>query len=172
SQGRICRHFHLPLQAGSTKVLREMNRKYSAEEYRALVAKIYELMPGFSISTDIIVGFPGETEAEYQETLELAEACLFSKIHVFSYSIRDWTLAAARKDQVEPLEKSRRAAELLELSEKLRAQELAKRAGTTELCLVQENACALTESYFEIPAPKNSEVGKLFKISIMQKRSV
>ncbi|MEG1840193.1 MAG: MiaB/RimO family radical SAM methylthiotransferase, partial [Raoultibacter sp.] len=83
SDGRLCRHLHLPLQAGSTKVLREMARPYTAAAYEELVDALYAAVPTLSLSTDIIVGFPGETEADFAETLAVARRCRFSKIHVF-----------------------------------------------------------------------------------------
>ncbi|MEI2998151.1 MAG: radical SAM protein [Senegalimassilia faecalis] len=98
SNGRICRHLHLPLQSGSTKVLAEMNRPYTAQQFEALVNKLYAKLPELSLSTDIICGFPGETDADFQETLDVAQRCRFSKIHVFPYSQREGTPAAARTD--------------------------------------------------------------------------
>ena len=167
SEGKICKHFHLPLQSGSSKVLHEMNRKYTAEEFQALVDKIYTQMPDFSISTDIIVCFPGETEEDFQKTLELAKACRFSKIHVFPYSKRQGTPAASRKDQIEDGIKAKRVKELSALGDKLRAENFKKRSGSPELCLVQEDGKALTESYFEITAPKDAEVGQLVKAPVI-----
>ncbi|MSA95893.1 radical SAM protein, partial [Gordonibacter urolithinfaciens] len=98
ADGRVCRHLHLPLQAGSSKVLREMARPYDAERFRALVERLYAAVPELALSTDIIAGFPGETDAEFQETLDLARACRFAKIHAFPYSRRAGTPAAARAD--------------------------------------------------------------------------
>ena len=83
ADGRVCRHLHLPLQAGSSKVLREMARPYDAERFRVLVERLYAAVPELALSTDIIAGFPGETDAEFQETLALARACRFAKIHAF-----------------------------------------------------------------------------------------
>lgn len=153
SDGRICRHLHLPLQAGSTKVLREMHRPYTAEQFGALVEKLYAAMPQLSLSTDIICGFPGETDDEFAETLNLARACRFTKIHVFPYSPRRGTPAAARVDQVAPEVRSKRAARLRALADELREADRARRVGTVELALVEESGVAMTESYYELPAP-------------------
>ena len=153
SDGRICRHLHLPLQAGSTKVLREMHRPYTAEQFGALVEKLYAAMPQLSLSTDIICGFPGETDDEFAETLNLARACRFTKIHVFPYSPRRGTPAAARADQVAPEVRSKRAARLRALADELREADRARRVGTVELALVEESGVAMTESYYELPAP-------------------
>lgn len=163
SQGRLCRHLHLPLQAGSTKVLREMARPYSAEDFAELVEYIYARVPMLSLTTDIICGFPGEKEGEFEETLDLARRCRFSKVHVFPYSMRSGTPAAARADQVPSEVKSARASRLRKLASDLRAADLARRAGTTELALV-EGATALTESYHELPAPGGAVPGLLIPL--------
>ncbi|MEI3230773.1 MAG: MiaB/RimO family radical SAM methylthiotransferase [Gordonibacter pamelaeae] len=112
ADGRVCRHLHLPLQAGSSKVLREMARPYDADRFRALVERLYAAVPGLALSTDVIAGFPGETDAEFQETLDLARACRFAKMHAFPYSRRAGTPAAERPDQVPPDIKAARAAAL------------------------------------------------------------
>lgn len=166
SEGRICRHLHLPLQSGNSKVLREMHRPYSAEYFEELVEKLYTAMPMLSLSTDIICGFPGETDQEFNDTVELAKRCRFTKIHVFPYSKRQGTPAAERIDQVEPGVRAARAKRLREVADVLRAQQLSGRAGTTELALVEEAGQAMTESYFEVPAPQNARVGRLVAVSL------
>ena len=165
SDGLLCRHLHLPLQSGSTKVLREMARPYSADGFYDLVESIYDAVPELSLSTDIICGFPGESEEEFAETLEIARRCRFSKIHVFPYSMRSGTPAAARRDQVPPEVKTTRAAKLRSLADDLRAADLARRAGSVELALV-EGATALTESYHEIPAPTGCTSGSLVPVTL------
>ncbi len=152
ADGRICRHLHLPLQSGSTKVLREMHRPYTAEHFSALVGKLYAAMPQLALSTDIICGFPGETDEDFAETLALARACRFTKIHVFPYSPRGGTPAAARDDQVAPEVRAARAAQLRELAAQLREADFARRRGTVELALVEESGVAMTESYYELPS--------------------
>ncbi len=153
ADGRICRHLHLPLQSGSTKVLREMHRPYTAEHFSALVGKLYAAMPQLALSTDVICGFPGETDEDFAETLALARTCRFAKIHVFPYSPRRGTPAAARDDQVAPEVRAARAAQLRELAAQLREADFARRRGTVELALVEESGVAMTESYYELPAP-------------------
>lgn len=110
----IERHFHLPLQSGSNKILKEMNRKYSREQYLSLVEKLRTAMPEITITTDLIVGFPGETEADHQETLELCQKVRYDNAFTFLYSIRPGTIAGKRKDQVAPEVASRRFDELTE----------------------------------------------------------
>ena len=166
ADGRVCRHLHLPLQAGSSKVLREMARPYDADRFRALVERLYAAVPGLALSTDVIAGFPGETDAEFQETLELARACRFAKMHAFPYSRRAGTPAAERTDQVPPEVKAARAAQLRSLGDELRAAERARRAGTVELALVEEGGVAMSESYFELPAPAGAPVGALVRMTL------
>lgn len=161
ANGRICRHLHLPLQAGSSKVLKEMARPYKADFFLALVEKLRVAMPQLSLSTDIIVGFPGETDEEFQETVALARACRFSKIHIFRYSKRAGTPAAARLDQVPPEVKAERAKILEAVEAELCAEDLASRRGTTELALVETDGVATTESYHAVAAPGGAAVGSL-----------
>ena len=163
SDGRLCRHLHVPLQSGSSKVLREMARPYDAEYYLNLVEKLYRNVPTLSLSTDIIVGFPGETDRDFEESLSLARECRFSKIHVFPYSRREGTPAAERSDQIDPEVKRNRALRMRRLSDELRAKDYEGRIGQTELALV-ETSCALTESYHEIPIPEESFEGELVPV--------
>ena len=165
SGGRVCRHLHLPLQSGSSKVLRDMARPYTAEEFMQLVGHLRALMPSLSLTTDVIVGFPGETDDDFADTLAVVRACRFSKVHVFPYSRRAGTPAAERAGQVPPDLKAARAAELRALSRELRLADLEARRGTTELCLV-EGARALTESYHEIAAPEGAKPGALVSVTL------
>ena len=104
----ICKHIHLPLQAGSTRVLKLMNRQYSQEEYLAVVDKVRERLPECSITTDIIVGFPGETELDFLETLNVMDSVVFDSAFMFKYSPRPLTKAASMRDSVTEKEKSER----------------------------------------------------------------
>ena len=97
---KLCKYIHLPVQAGSDKVLREMNRKYTRESYLEIVRKLRDAVPEITISTDIIVGFPGETESEFEETLQLASQVGYDSAFTFLYSVRQGTPAAKREDQV------------------------------------------------------------------------
>ena len=160
---RICRHLHLPLQAGSSKVLKEMNRPYSAEQFQDLVKRLRDKIPGLSLSTDIIVGFPGETDAEFQETCAVARSCAFSKIHVFPYSIRQGTPAAIRIDQVDSTLKHERARVLRQLGQELARQDFQSRSGTWEYALVESDGTWMTESYHSVDAPTAAPQGTLVK---------
>jgi len=105
---RFCPHLHLPLQAGSDAILQAMNRHYDTAEFARLIANVEREVPGIAVSTDIIVGFPGETEELFQESLDFVARMNFARMHVFPYSRRAGTPAAARKDQVpEPVKKER-----------------------------------------------------------------
>lgn len=112
---KIERHFHLPLQSGSDRILADMNRHYSVERYLMLVQALREKIPGISLSTDLIVGFPGETEEDHQQTLALCRKVEFDSAFTFIYSPRPGTPAAKRSDQVDEKTASRRFQELLDV---------------------------------------------------------
>ena len=111
----IERHFHLPLQSGSNKVLREMNRHYTREHYLDLASRLRKAMPDIALSTDIIVGFPGETEEDHAQTLALCREVEFTTAFTFLYSPRPGTKAYERSDQIDEQTKSRRFQELLDV---------------------------------------------------------
>lgn len=106
---RLCRHLHLPLQSGSDETLRRMGRRYTARDFARLVQAAREAIPGVAITTDLIVGFPGETAARFEESLAFVNEMAFARGHVFPYSRRPGTPAAALPGQVSPPEKKRRA---------------------------------------------------------------
>lgn len=161
SEGALCKHLHLPLQAGSSKVLHEMARHYDADAFMETVSMLRSYLPAVSLSTDIIAGFPGETEDDFQQSMQLAQSARFSKMHVFPYSVRTGTPAAARTDQIPPEVRDRRAYELRQLSDRLRAADLAARAGTTELVAVEALGQATTESYHDVTVPLEVPIGSL-----------
>ena len=116
---KVCPHFHLSLQSGSDTVLKRMNRKYTTEEYAACVELLRKYYEAPAITTDIIVGFPQETEEEFQETLDFAKRIGFSKIHVFKYSRRKGTVADKMTGQVAEQSKTERSERLLALEASL-----------------------------------------------------
>lgn len=116
---KLCRHLHIPLQAGDNEVLRRMRRKYTVEEYRQKMEAIRQAIPELAITTDVIVGFPGETEEQFRNGYRFIEEIGFSKLHVFPYSKRNGTPAARMPDQVDEAVKRERVAALLELSDRL-----------------------------------------------------
>lgn len=110
---RVCKHFHLPLQSGSSRILKLMRRRHTREDYLDLVSRIRAALPGVAISTDIIVGFPGETRADFDDTLSMLDAVGYSSVFSFKYSPRPKTLASARMaDDVSEAEKTARIVEL------------------------------------------------------------
>ncbi|HEY5431883.1 MAG TPA: radical SAM protein, partial [Coriobacteriia bacterium] len=97
---QVCRHLHLPVQSGSDRVLKAMNRHYTQESYLALVERLYDAMPDLALTTDVIVGFPGETETDFEQTMRTVEAARYDAAFTFIYSPREGTPAAAMTDQV------------------------------------------------------------------------
>ena len=112
---KLCNHLHLPIQSGSNKILKEMNRRYTREDYLEKIKKIKNTVEGISITTDIIVGFPGETEVDFQETLELVKEVKFDSAFTFLYSVREGTKAASMEEQITDDVKHRRFQELLDV---------------------------------------------------------
>lgn len=115
---KICDHFHLSLQSGCTETLKRMNRKYTAEEIEEVAERIRKYFPNIALTADIIVGFPGETDEEFNKTYELLKRIKLYKIHVFKYSKREGTKAAVMEDQVDGNIKEERSNKLLELSDR------------------------------------------------------
>ena len=113
----ICNHVHLPLQAGSDRILKRMNRTYTKTEFLNLVDTIRDYIPNCSISTDIIVGFPGETNVEYEETLEVMNKVIFDRAFMFKYSPRPGTKAAEYSDQIDEVIKQKRLTRLIDLQQ-------------------------------------------------------
>lgn len=119
---RLCRHLHLPLQSGCDKILRAMHRPYDTARFKELLTEIRNTLPDIMITTDIIVGFPGETDEDFKQTLDFAAECGFAKMHVFPYSKRKGTPAEKMPQQVEDAVKQQRAAALSELDNKMQQQ--------------------------------------------------
>ncbi|MGE5604542.1 MAG: tRNA (N6-isopentenyl adenosine(37)-C2)-methylthiotransferase MiaB [Bacteroidota bacterium] len=115
----ICRHLHLPMQAGSSRILKLMNRNYTKESYLALVEKIKSNIPGLALTTDIIVGFPGETEEDFRDTLDLVEKVRFDGAFTFIYSPRTGTPAAKIEDPTPEVDKKRRLNQLIEIQNRI-----------------------------------------------------
>lgn len=119
NNSKLCNHLHVPLQAGSEKILKLMGRHYDKEFYLNTINKIRSIRPDINISTDVIVGFPGETEEDFLECIAFCKQIKFAKIHVFPYSKRDGTRAAVMPDQLDMGIKKERARRLIEVSNKL-----------------------------------------------------
>lgn len=134
---KVCHHFHLSLQSGSDDVLSRMNRKYTSTQYLNNVEIIRKYMPDSGITTDIIVGFPGETDEEFNLTYEFIKKIEFSRIHVFKYSIREGTKAAIMKEQIDNKIKSFRSKQLIELGDIIANKFMQKFVGKNMLVLVE-----------------------------------
>jgi tRNA-2-methylthio-N6-dimethylallyladenosine synthase len=134
---KICSHIHLPIQSASNKILTAMNRKYTYEYYFELIQKLRTAIPNISVTTDIIVGFPGETERDFEETLNAIKTIKFSGLYVFRYSQRPNTKAAEIVDDVSLKEKKRRQRVILDNSNKLSIEIVAKMVGSIQQVLVE-----------------------------------
>ena len=142
----LCPHFHLSLQSGSDTVLERMNRRYDTEEYEERVRLLRKYFPDMSLTTDIITGFPGETEEEFEETCLFVRKMAFAKIHVFPYSEREGTAAAAMP-QMDMSVRKARAAKLISISDELSAEFAAGMTGKTAEVLVETVSDGIPEGY-------------------------
>ena len=133
----VCEHIHLPLQSGSSRLLKLMRRTYDRERYLKLVVKLRDAIPGLALGTDIIVGFPGETEDDFRETLEVVEDVRYDSAYTFIYSARHGTEAAALPDQIADEVKHERLERLVEVVQRIAAERNAERVGTVEEVLVE-----------------------------------
>jgi tRNA-2-methylthio-N6-dimethylallyladenosine synthase len=134
---KVCKHFHLPVQSGSTRVLEAMRRRYTRESYLELVATLREMIPGITLSTDMIVGFPGESDLDFEETLSLTRAVRYESMFSFKYSERPNTLALKRyPDEVTEAEKTRRIVALQSLQREIQLELHAAAIGTRVEVLV------------------------------------
>ena len=137
SEGRLCRHLHLCLQSGSDKVLREMNRVYTRAHYLERVRALRQAIPEVGLTTDVIAGFPGETEAEFADTLSLVEEVQYDSAFTFIYSPRRGTRAAARPDQIPEAVQHERLDRLIRVQERATASRLAQQVGSVQEVLVE-----------------------------------
>lgn len=164
---KVCDHLHIPLQAGSDEILKKMNRKYDLKYYEEKIKKIRMIRPNISITTDIIVGFPYETDKLFNETLEFSRKMNFSKIHVFPYSIRLGTSAANMPNQVDESIKKERVKKLMDLSETMEKEYYNKFVGKELDILVEEcdNNVSIGHSsnYLMIRLNEKLEVGQIYK---------
>lgn len=164
---KVCNHLHIPLQAGSDEILKRMNRKYDLAYYEEKINKIRGIRPDISITTDIIVGFPYETDELFSETLEFSKKMNFSKIHVFPYSIRVGTAAASMPNQVDEVTKKVRVKKLMALSKKQEKEYYEKFKGKELDILVEEcdNNVSIghTSNYLMVTLNENLLVGKIYK---------
>ncbi|GAC1369593.1 MAG: tRNA (N(6)-L-threonylcarbamoyladenosine(37)-C(2))-methylthiotransferase MtaB [Ktedonobacteraceae bacterium] len=151
---RMCRHFHLPMQSGSDAILRRMARRYTTERYRTIITTAKRLIPGVAISTDIITGFPGETDEDFELTYQLARELEFAKAHVFRFSARQGTPAARMRGQIKDEIKKARSQRLLTLNDTHGQLFREQFLGETVPVLVEQakNGCweGLTDNYIRV----------------------
>ena len=135
---KVCSHLHLPLQSGSSRILKKMNRHYTKEDYLLLVKKIREKLPEIALTTDIIVGFPGETEEDFEETLDVVSKVRYDSAYTFIYSKRSGTPAASMEDQVPEDVVKERFAKLLKVVQTISAERTNEKLGMTESVLIEQ----------------------------------
>ena len=166
---KICNHLHIPLQSGSDAVLKKMNRKYDLAYFKEKIEKIRSIRPDISLTTDIIVGHPYETDEEFQNTLAFAENIKFSKIHVFPYSMREGTLSSTMP-QVDGKIKKERVKKLIALSERLEKEYFQKFLGKKLDVLIEEchNGISMghTSNYLYVTIDKTIEIGKIYEYEL------
>ncbi|MBR7142654.1 MAG: tRNA (N(6)-L-threonylcarbamoyladenosine(37)-C(2))-methylthiotransferase MtaB [Clostridia bacterium] len=161
---KLCPHIHLSLQSGSDAVLRAMNRKYDTQRYGQAAALLRQAMPGCELTTDLIVGFPGESEAHFQESLAFAEKMEFLQIHIFPYSPRKGTPAAEMDGQVAPQVKKQRAARAAEMAQRCREQRLAARVGTRAEMICEADGCGFTREYLPVRTEESLSPGEVVQV--------
>jgi tRNA-2-methylthio-N6-dimethylallyladenosine synthase len=169
---RVCEHLHLPFQSGDDLILKQMRRRYTRDEYRAIIAHARDLVPDLSVSTDVIVGYPGETEEQFQRTLQLLEEIQFDVVHIQGFSPRPRTTAARQPDDISQQEKKRRINVLLEAQRRIAEEANRRWLGRQVEVLVErfqgeqlsgrsrQNKVVLAE------APLGAEVGTVRRVQV------
>jgi threonylcarbamoyladenosine tRNA methylthiotransferase MtaB len=166
SRSRLCAHLHLPLQSGCDRTLADMARPYDSAFFAARVAFARTLMPQLALTTDLIVGFPGESDEDFEQSRAFCERMAFTRMHVFRYSRRPRTPAAARPDQVDPCTVAERAHILRELSLRLCRDDALTRVGTREPVLIERRGRGMSESYHRVAVPEEFAPGRLVTMRI------
>ena len=169
----LASHLHMPLQSGCAKTLKAMGRKYNVDDFIKKVNRIREVRKDIAITTDVIVGFPGETEEDFEETYEFIKKVIFSELHVFPFSAREGTKAYNMPNQVDPSVKAERVSKLIALSEKLNKEYYSKFVGEElEVILEERNRftkllSGFTSNYLKLSADlDDSYIGKIVKIKV------
>ena len=172
----IVSHLHIPLQAGSDTVLQAMNRKYLTNYFEAKVKKIREIRPDISLTTDVIVGFPGETEEEFQETLDFVSKIKFTKVHVFPYSRRKGTKADTMPNQIPENIKKERVKRLIDLSNKLEKEYLDLFLNKEVEVLIEEEysdySLGHTGNYLKVKVLIPFKSNELIKVKIIKREDL
>ncbi len=164
---RVCEHLHLPVQSGSDRVLERMRRGYTAGEYLEKLAMLRRIVPGAAVSTDLMVGFPGETAEDFEATLRLTESARFDSAFIFKYSPRPFASSARWGDDVSEEEKNRRLQSLLRLQERISREEAERRVGQEVEVLVEEPGMGRTRTNRKAYFPGGSEAaGDLVNVRV------
>ncbi len=175
---KVCRHFHLSLQSGCDDTLRRMRRRYTAAEYREIVRSLRKAFPDVAITTDVMVGFPGETRTEFHRTYEFLKALELYDMHIFKYSPRRGTSAATFENQVDAREKDKRSSALIELAAKYR-KKFHDRFVDKELEVLYEQRSniaigyyeGLTDNYIKVLVPTGDDLrNKLIKTTLLNSK--
>lgn len=169
---KLCPQFHISLQSGCDKILKKMNRHYTAKDYEHLCDSLREKFDGATLTTDIMVGFPDETDGDFEETRKFAEKIGFEKIHIFPYSRRSGTAADKMSGQIDKAVKTQRAADLAKTAEKIREKFLKEQVGKTLSVLVegkQKNGCLFgyTANYTPVNFNGEAAVGSITEVKII-----
>ncbi|SCX94543.1 tRNA (N(6)-L-threonylcarbamoyladenosine(37)-C(2))-methylthiotransferase MtaB [Alkaliphilus peptidifermentans] len=173
---KICQHFHLSLQSGSDKILQKMNRRYTTDEYRQIVKGIRKVYPDIALTTDIIVGFPGESDDDFETTYLFVKEIEFSDIHVFKFSPRKGTPAAEFTQQVDGIKKHKRSEKLIELGEKMKLHYLEQFIGREKEVLFEtiskeypDHVEGLTNNYIKVLLnSKKIHEGEIRKVTLQE----
>ena len=168
----IVDHLHIPLQSGSERILKLMNRKYSKDEYKNIIVKIRSIRPNISISTDVIVGFPSESEDDFKECIDFCKEIKFSKIHVFPYSKRDGTVASKMSNQIVNSVKHERSIMLNNISKELELEYAKKFINEVVDVLVErvENNISegLSSNYLRVYINEELKVNEIYNVKIIK----
>ena len=160
----ITRQFHLSLQSGSNTVLKRMNRKYTAEEYLSAIALMRQYMPDCAITTDVIAGFPGETDEERAETLAFCKEARFARMHVFPFSLRKGTKAEALSNHLPKSVKDARAKQLIHLGKELTHAYLNEQIGSVVEVLAESDGAGYSGNYIRVKT--SAPEGEIVRIRI------
>ncbi|HSQ89041.1 tRNA (N(6)-L-threonylcarbamoyladenosine(37)-C(2))-methylthiotransferase MtaB [Romboutsia sp.] len=169
---KVCPHYHLSLQSGCDETLKRMNRRYTIEEYKTIVDRLRENIPNVAITTDVIVGFPGETNEEFNKTYEFLRDIELSQMHIFKYSPRKGTPAATMENQIDPQMKQFRSEKLLNLSKENFNKFASKFIGEELEVLFEQNIVdnkyeGLTPNYIRVVVDSNEDIrGQILKVKI------
>lgn len=169
NQDKFCPQFHLSLQSGCDKTLARMNRHYDTAFYRDLVNRIRDIFPDSAITTDIMVGFAGETEQEFLESLAFAREIGFAKAHIFAYSRREGTVAFGLPNQVSNAQKSKRSKRMIEATLKTEEQFLDRFIGTTKKVLFETETEGYTDNYCRVKSENFGSCGEINTVKIVSR---